>query len=120
MWIVRQSADQAQLSARNPSNPRKSLVFVVTKIMSLTYAIAAICPSTNGGVLPNALNRAPLPRMPVRGFPVVFQDREIGQNDSVDIVLEPFTTPGRRKAGAAEAQLVPDGGPDRRFVVDLA
>ena len=47
-----------QLRTRSPWKPSKSLVFDVMRVRSLTCAIAAICPSTNGGVLPVALRRA--------------------------------------------------------------
>ena len=47
-----------QLRTRSPWKSSKSLVFDVMRVRSLTCAIAAICPSTNGGVLPVALRRA--------------------------------------------------------------
>ena len=47
-----------QLCTRSPLKPRKWLVFEVIRVRSLTYAIAAICPSTNGGTWPTPLKRA--------------------------------------------------------------
>lgn len=43
---------------RRPLNWRKSDAFEVTRIRSLIRAIAAICPSTKGGVRPAATSRA--------------------------------------------------------------
>ena len=72
----RRCAAQLQTSRRSPRNPSKSRMFLVTRNRPLTYAMAAICPSTNGGVLPKSVNRARSQRVPVRGFPVVVEDRE--------------------------------------------
>ncbi len=47
-----------QLSTFRPSNAEKSPGFDVTRINRLVRAIAAIWPSTNGGVLPVAVRRA--------------------------------------------------------------
>ena len=45
-------------STFRPSKPMKSVTFLVTRISRLTWAVAAIIPSGNAGVLPKAIRRA--------------------------------------------------------------
>ena len=83
--------DHAQLRIRNPLNPWKSPVFDVTRVRLLTQAIAAICPSTNGGVLPAALSRARSIACQSAARWVIFQHWKASQHHILDIALDCFS-----------------------------
>ena len=56
------------------------------------YAIEAICPSTNGGVLPSAPSRARSSACQSAASRFVGKHREAGQNDMVEIAFDHSTT----------------------------